>query len=200
MYICFMKTNFLLFVFFGLTVFSYGQKDSLNQRDSLGKKDGTWIEYLDAKWKVLKDSSHAVYAAYNYYDHGENTFRVAFNGVHRLRHKLEYAGNNNPQNGRIKILDGEYKWLDKKGRVVTIDSFKNGEHVFVKYFFGERAGGLLGFKKKFTGKLGGYYDFTKTYKGQPHTYYMETYDKNGIVTHYYTRKGKYGWLAYYYAE
>lgn len=166
-----------------MTISLFGQNNTVNQFDSNGKKHGTWIEYLNAKWKVMKDSSRAVYCAYNYYDHGENTYRISFGDESRIHYKLEHTGNKQEDN-KIKILDGEYKWLDKKGRTVSIDSFKNGEHVWSKYF------------KKLTGKLHVYYDFTKKYNKQPHTYYIEIYDKKGNVKHCYMRKDRSGWCAY----
>lgn len=195
---------FLLIYLISMTISLFGQNNIVNQFDSNGKKHGTWIEYLNAKWKVMKDSSRAVYCAYNYYDHGENTYRISFDDVsriHYMHYKLEHTDNKQEDN-KIKILDGEYKWLDKKGRTVSIDSFKNGEHVWSKYFAWPTVANqgickLLGYRKKLTGKLHVYHDFTKKYNKQPHTYYIEIYDKKGNVKHYtYMRKDRYGWCAY----
>ncbi|MEK6614644.1 MAG: hypothetical protein AABZ32_00805 [Bacteroidota bacterium] len=191
-----MKKLFLISTAVLALTVAHGQT-AINQLDQNGKKDGKWLEYLDAKWKVLKDSSHAIYCAYNYYDHGENTFHVSYGKEYRIHKKLETTNSDNKSIGKLKLLDGEYKWLDKKGRTVSVDYFKNGEHIWVKWYFWERLGGYLGFHKKMTGKLWGYYDFTKTYKNQPNTYYMEVYDKNGNTSYYYTRKvDKIGWAAY----
>ena len=194
-----MKKILPLLLFFCLSVLCYSQTQKLNQLDSLGKKNGVWIEYLNVKWKVLKDSSRAVYWGYNYYDHGDNTFRIAFGGMHRLHHKLEVVSNNN-QKSRIKMLDGEYKWYDRRGRIVSVDSFANGDHVFAKYYAWEMFGSayLFGYNKKRTGKLLEYDDYRKKYKDEPFTYYIERFDKKGNVSHYYTRKAKYGWMAYGY--
>ena len=118
-----------------------------------------------------------------------------FGKEYKLHKKLEVSNSDNRSIGKLKILDGEYKWLDKKGRTVSVDYFKNGEHIWSKMYFWDRLDEYLGFHKKMTGKLGAYYYFTKTYKNQPNTYYMEVYDKNGSTFYYYTRKIDH-WAAY----
>jgi hypothetical protein len=37
------------------------KKYKLNQFDDKGKKDSLWIQYLDGHWKILKDSTNAMY-------------------------------------------------------------------------------------------------------------------------------------------
>ncbi|MEW6469872.1 MAG: hypothetical protein AB1458_13170 [Bacteroidota bacterium] len=189
-----MKNIFFITTIFLALAAAHGQT-GINQFDQNDKKHGKWLEYLDAKWKVLNDSSHAVYCAYNYYEHGQNTFRISFGKEYRLRDKLEITNNDNRAIGKLKLLHGEYKWFDKKGRIVSIDHFENGEHIWSKMYFWERGQGYWGFYKRMTGKLGAYYDFTKMYQNQPNTYYMEVYDKSGNITYYFTRKVNH-WGAY----
>lgn len=193
-----MKTFTSLLLFFYSTIISFGQFEKINQLDSIGKKNGKWIDYLDAKWRVVKDTSKAVYCGYNFYDHGENTLRITPFRPIRFYHKLEVTHDEVQLVNGKKILSGEYKWLDKKGRVVSIDSFKNGEHIWVKDYDWDRFGiYILGWNKKMTGKLHGYVDYRKTYEGQPNSYYIEEYDKKGNIKSYYYMKCSYaGWAGY----
>jgi len=175
----------------------FGQAEAINQLDSKGKRNGKWIEYPDAKWKVVKDSSAAVYYRYAHYDHGVNLYGSSNHS--RLNFKLESSGNSN-QAGKIKMLDGEYKWLDKKGRVVSIDKYNNGEVIWSKNYSWHVGntwlGEMLGYRKNLTGTLHESYDFTKKYKEQPYTFYIEIYDTKGKVKTYYSRSDIYGWCAY----
>ena len=186
-----MKTILMLMICMANMIITlFAQSEKINQLDPNGKKDGKWIEYLDAKWKVVNDSSRASYYAYNYYRHGENLFIISFGDEYKLYDKLETTGGSAQQDNKIKILDGEYKWLDKQGRTVSVGSFKNGEHVWSKYYFWKRD------KEKMAGTLHEYYDFTKKYKDQKNSYYMEVYDENGKMIKGYQRDGDTGRALY----
>jgi hypothetical protein len=177
----------LLILSLYLAVFSYGQKITLNQLDSNGKKDGTWIEYLSKKWKVLKDSNNAKYCRYVFYDHGKYILPRVFSSANK---KLEFTGDTTPKTIPI-LLDGEYKWYDRKGRLLTDGYYAKGEYVWFKSY----TWGI--FNKKMTGqKIHENYDFTKKYNGQQYTFYLELSDKNGMIKYYFIRKDKYGWCAY----
>jgi len=161
--------------------------EKINQLDSIGKKDGKWTEYLNSRWKILPDSNHAVYYRYVYYDHGIKILREMYDNTNK---KLEYIGDTIKKTKPI-LLDGEYKWYDKKGRLLTDVYYKNGDHVWYKGYTWNI------FTKKLTGKqIHENFDFTKTYHGQPYTAYYEQTDKKGVVTIYYLRKGKSGWCLY----
>ena len=188
-----MKTKIMFSMFIigmMMTTILFGQNETINRYDSKGKKDGKWIEYLDSKWKVVKDSSHAFYYAYNYYRHGENRFVISFGDEYKLYDKLETIGGSTQQNNKIKILDGEYKWLDKQGRTVSVGSFKNGEHLWSKYYFWKHN------NEKLAGTLHEYYDFTRKYDAQSDSYYMEVYDEKGKMIKGYQRQGESGFALY----
>lgn len=75
------KLSLILLFLFALT--TIGQAQDLNKYDEKGKKHGKWKVYLDKYWKVLDDSSKAVYYRYTFYDHGENQHQMG-RGDHRM--------------------------------------------------------------------------------------------------------------------
>ena len=159
----------------------FGQTE-LNQYDSTGKKHGQWIEYLNSKFKVLKDSSGASYWAYNYYDHGDNNFRVSFGNEWKNNDSLRHVSTDTSGQPRIKALDGLYKWYDKKRRLVSEDSFSGGVHLWSKAY----DDGMLVLR----------YDYTQMYHNDPMTYLIEAYEEDGVAILYYWRNGIDGWKAY----
>ena len=68
-----------------MTQFAIAQEEKINSLDENGKKDGKWIVWLDARWKVVNDSSHASYYGYNYFHHGENSFTVSFGSDYKIQ-------------------------------------------------------------------------------------------------------------------
>lgn len=152
-------------LFFAMTLISFSQTEILNHLDKDGKKEGKWILYLDSKGEKLKDSTNAVYCRYTYYDQGVNIYPMG--GFITKDGKLESSGNIE-SNKKIKILDGEYKCLDKKGRTMFIHVFKNGEYISYKAFTE-------------SGELQTFFDYTKHCEGQPHSWYLYTYDKTGKI-------------------
>jgi hypothetical protein len=178
-----MKTKFILFLFFCLTGFTYGQQISLNQLDSAGKKDGKWIVYLDDTWKEVKDSSDAKYCRYTYYEHGINLYPM---GTCGRKGWILAVPAGSSRVGKLTLLDGEYEWHDKKGRLSSAHSFTKGEYVFCKEYYS-------------SGKLMQHFDYTMKYKDQPHTWHMTIYDKKENVKLYYFRKGNSGWMGYGYS-
>ena len=184
-----MKTKITLILFFlNLTVFSYSQKGTLNRLDSTGKKDGKWVEYLNSKWFAQSDSNNAFFYRYNYYDHGE---RIYTEINYKSRHKLVCSDSIRQKNQRLTLLNDEYKWYDKKGRLLTDEYYQNGDLAWGKSY----TWGI--FRKKLTGKkIHEYFDYSKKYYGQPYSYYSELYDKDGKSRKYYMLKGKNGWAFY----
>lgn len=150
-------------IFLGLTI-AYGQTEPLNKLDSNGKKDGKWIAYLDKNWKHIDDSTNAVYYRYTFYSHGTNLNPMGPCGGKGW--KLESTNSNNNQTGKIKLLDGEYKWYDDKGKLRFTHILKNGEYVSYKEYFP-------------SGQLSQEFDYTKLWEGQPHSWYIAIYDKKG---------------------
>ncbi len=156
------KITSVLF-FLSIAISSFAQQEALNQVDKEGKKDGKWIVYLDKDWNKLKDSSNAVYYRYNIFDHGANLRPMGPCGG--KGHKLERIGGS-PQEGKIKLLDGEYKWYNAKGQLTFEHILKNGEYVSYKEYYA-------------SGVLSNHFDYTKQYEGQTNSYMGYSYDKKG---------------------
>ena len=93
-----------------LYIASYGQTEPINQFDAEGHKTGVWIEYLDStKWKILADSLNASSARYTFFERDLNLFTEFYYG----RTKLVRCDSLS-QNNHSMMLNGEYKWYDKK--------------------------------------------------------------------------------------
>lgn len=161
-----MKIITSLFLFLGLTFHLFAQTEKLNQFDSDGKKDGKWTVYLDANWNKV-DSSKAAYFRYTWFDHGVNLHPMGTGGG--KKYKMESSPNRSSQTGKVKILDGEYKWYNGKGQLKYVHVFKNGEYILYKEFYS-------------TGELQTFFDYTKICEGQPHSWTAFLYDKKGNLT------------------
>jgi hypothetical protein len=171
-----MKIITSLLFFFSFTLLSFGQTDNLNQLDSSGKKDGKWIIYWDRNWRSISDSAEAIYYRYTFYSHGTNLYPMGPCGG--KGYKLEKTGEGQDQQSKIKLLDGEYKWYDSKGKLSSIHVFNKGEYVSCKEYYS-------------SGELNQYFDYTKKWQGQEHTWYLTIYDKKGGLIHdYYFRPDK----------
>src|SRR6478735_7238402 len=104
-----MKTHLSLSAFLlALTTLISAQSTPVNQPDSLGKKNGKWCVYLDKDWKKTNDSTSALYLRYTYYDHGTNIYPMGPCGGKGYKLQATTTG---------KLLNGEYKWYDAKGRL-----------------------------------------------------------------------------------
>ncbi len=158
----------------------------INQFDSKRKKDGMWIEYLDANWKIVKDSAQATLTRYTYFYHGHNLFKESWMGE-----KLKSIGDSNSQNRKLVALNGEYIWHDSKGRLLFDAYYLNGQRIWEKNYSWRRKDDSLVGKKVFE-----YFDYRKKYKNQIFTSYYEMYDHNGNVIVFYFRNDDQGW-AYY---
>ena len=154
---------FLLYALFFSAFALHAQQEPLNQRDASGKPDGKWIVYLDAKWNKT-DSSKAVYYRYTWFDHGVNIHPMGPGSA-----RMETTADSSKQDRKIKLLDGEYKWYDAKGRLKYMHVFKNGEYVAYKEYYS--SGGVQTF-----------IDYTKHCENQPHSWTLYLYDKKGNLT------------------
>ena len=177
-----MKLFFVILIgFFSAKIFA--QTESLNQLDDKGKKDGRWIVYLNTNWKEVNDSSQATFYKYTYYDHGFNIYVLGPCG--KKKWKLEQKSGNQPeQSNKIKLLDGDYKWIDGKGRVQSVHKFKNGAPVFTEFFHS-------------SGKPDDFVDYTKKWEGMKHTYMVCQYTKKGGPKYFYMRKAKGYWAGFW---
>jgi len=163
---------FLSFFCLGFSILSYSQ-EKINQLDKDGKNDGRWLVRLDDHWLIPKDTDKAVYCRYNFFDHGLNLNPMGAGGGKGW--KCISTVNSTQYIGKMKLLDGEYKWYDKKGRLIFIHVLKNGEYVSYKEFYK-------------SGELHEYFDYTK-HQGQPHSYYIYLYDKKGKVKYEFNAYG-----------
>lgn len=178
-----MKTKFLLtFIFIGFSITLFAQGEKLNQNDSNGKKDGKWIVYLDANWKETKGKEGAVYYRYTYYDHGVNIFPMGPCG--KKNWKLTTPSADSTKSSEPKMLNGEYKWYDDKGKLVSTHVLKDGEYVSCKEYHSN-------------GNVSQFFDYTRQYKAEPHTYCVILYDKDGKQSKFFVmRNGPKGWILY----
>jgi hypothetical protein len=157
-----MKTaSLLLLLYYSLS--SCAQTEKINQLDSAGKKNGRWILYLDAYGEKVADSAMATYYRYTYYDHGVHIYPMG--GLTDKKGKIIASKNNN-----TKRLDGEYKCLDKNGKIKYIHVFENGEYISYKEF-------------DKSGRLRTFFDYTKHCDNQPHSWYMYLYNDKGDTTY-----------------
>lgn len=154
-----MRTIILFFLLIA-SVICFGQSGKLNQLDGNGKRDGKWILYLDKDWRKVDDSTKARYMRFTYYEHGTNIYPMGPCGG--KNYKLESAV-------KSKLLDGEHKWYDGKGRLSSVHVFKNGDYVSCKEYYK-------------TGELSQHFDYTKKCEGQPHGWTVYIYDKKGNIT------------------
>jgi hypothetical protein len=155
------KIIYILTLLIGMITISNAQ--DLNKYDEKGKKHGKWKVYLDKYWKVLDDSSKAVYYRYTFYDHGENQHQMG-RGDHRMVASIDTS----TQKG-IKILDGEYHWYDSRGNLRYIHILKNGVYMYYKEYYS-------------SGELVKLFDYTRGAKGFPWSWYMMVFDKQGKIT------------------
>lgn len=174
----------LLMVSLPLAGFCFGKdtggKDTINQYDSAGKKNGYWVLYLTRYLNNKKDNNHAGYYRYTYYDHGLHL--DAIGGVSK-KWKLTHTGGNNKYIGTKKELDGTYTWKDNKGTTRAVIIYRNGLCCMFRWFYpsGEE-----------------YYtwNYTRLFRGQPHTYSYYYYDKHRNIKYYYFHKtGKHWFLS-----
>lgn len=164
----------ILLALFTITICNLSIGQELNKYDDKGKKHGKWIRYLDKYWKVVDDSSKAVFYRYTFYDHGLNVHPMGRGGSEGF--KMASTTDTSKQKG-IKILDGEYHWYDTKGRLIYIHILKNGVYIFYKEYYK-------------TGELQTLFDYTRHAKNQPWSWYTIVFDKTGKVTYEgYTKKG-----------
>ena len=162
-----------------IPVLSNAQKDTLNQLDSAGKKNGTWIIYYDNVLKQVKDSSKASYYRYTLYAHGFDVCTIYPGG--RKNWTLVHTGIEPEHKGKIKQLEGEYIWEDKKGIRRVVTNYKNGYCTIIKVY---RSSGALYYvwdfllERDYQPRSSCYYDFNK--KGElARVYYQEKNEKLG---------------------
>lgn len=163
-------------IFIILSVFCFPHLDvisqtvSMNQLDSIGRKDGKWTVYYNSKGKEVSDSAQAIYYRYTWYEHGKNIQEFDWAG----KGDNVIASDSSRQNDAAKVLHGEYKITDKKGNIKSIHVFDEGEYVSYRSFYS-------------SGALQEYCNFTNLFFEERHSYCKRVYSKTGRVKFYYMR-------------
>lgn len=172
-----MKTRIFTFYFIiGIILSSAGQTTSINQYNSDHKKQGKWIVYWDDNWKEVNDSSKASFYRYTFFDNGENIYPMGPCG--KKGWKLETT---NKSESKPALVDGEYKWKDKNGKLSSTHVFLKGEYQECKEYFSD-------------GKLSQHFAYTKKFRDQPNTYCIYHYNKKGELKFYIMHKSRGAWL------
>jgi antitoxin component YwqK of YwqJK toxin-antitoxin module len=177
-----MKQVLSLLFLLGLVESAYSQTEPLNQLDSVGKKHGYWVEYLDYYWNLAKDSNQAVYYWYLYFDHGQNTATFGKRGKQGWR--FEPASDTVGQKEKPILLDGKYTSWDDKGKLRIEQEWNKGEPVYYKSY-------------SKTGELWMHMNYKEKWNNTPHTYAIYHYKKNGDVKLYYVSESNGKWASYY---
>jgi hypothetical protein len=158
-----MKTN-LLFTLVLCSLFSsVSSQEKINQVDSAGKKFGRWIVYLDKNWERTEDTAKALYFRYTHYEDGTNIYPMGPCGLKGYR--LEEVSQE-IKTKRPKLLDGEYKWYDAKGRLSSVHILKKGEYVSCTEYYK-------------TGEIEQHFDYTKKCYDHEHGWVVYNYNKKG---------------------
>lgn len=162
-----MKTNIILTLLIMLiTGYSFGQSDTLNQRDEDGKKTGWWITYLDDNLKVLKDSAGATHCMYNYYL--KNIFLHRFGeGYGSKKYPIIFPNNDTLKLDDYTLLNGVYKTKHKNGQVRSVVTASNGVLMHFKMYY---PNGQLRFEIDYTVEC-----------GAAKQYCIKEYKKDGIL-------------------
>jgi hypothetical protein len=164
-----------LLSFFFLMIALAGVSQTIDQVDEHGKKHGTWKVYLDKNWKPVKDSTKSSFIKYTHFEHGYDIYGSA-----------NYKGLSLSQPAKGKLLDGEYKWIDKKGAIRFIEVYEKGYPVSLCEY--EKNG----VKRSFA-------DYRTPWRSEPNTYRLSMFHDNK-VQYYFMRNGEKGWNFYPGAE
>jgi hypothetical protein len=155
--------HYYISLFLCCIIFSNAQ---INKLDAKGKKHGKWKCYLDKYWNVLEDSTNATYYNYTFYEAGVSSHAMGLGGKNKLW-KMRTTVDTSAQKG-IKILNGDYRWHDYKGRLMYWHIFQDGVYVSYKEYYE-------------TGELYKFFDYTKHAEGKPWSWYLIEYNKDGSI-------------------
>jgi hypothetical protein len=140
--------------------------DTLNKYDENSKKTGYWVEFLKKDLRITNNKKKVVFFRYVLYQYGK---RVSFKLFLKpsIGKKYLKVNGNEPEIGKIILLNGTYSIYLKKGDVLlTKFVFKKGN-----------LSKLTGFDE-LTGQRHGYIDFENRYKQIYLSYLSVIYDNN----------------------
>ena len=148
-------------------------QEKINQLDENGRRHGKWKIYLHKEtWKTTDDSTKTEYYRFTYYDHGLNLYPMGPCG--KKSYKLIIPEGEASEKQGTKLLDGEYTWLNNKGKLNSIQVFDKGEYVAAKEYKGE--------------SLEQYFDYTRKAESHQHGWTLTQYKKDGGVKNTYIYK------------
>lgn len=150
-------------------------------RENGKEKQGPALVYLDAAWFKVKDSTKAAYCRYTYFEKGQDIYPM---GPRDRKWTLKHSGDETRMPCGAKLLNGEYVWVDKKGRTRSIDHFDAGHYVKYQWFYK-------------SGQINQVFNYREHWRDEAHTYQVKLYSKTGREKIYYMRKGPNGWLLYH---
>lgn len=150
----------VLFILFSFICIS---QEKINQFDFNKRRTGKWLIYLDKDWKRTNDSANASYCRYTWYNDGMNIYPMGPCG--QAGYKLEIPSGSSTS----KLLDGEYKWLDAKGKLSSVHVFKKGVYVSCREYY---PGGE---------NVQQFFDYNEKCEGSKHGWKLTVYKKNGDI-------------------
>lgn len=103
-------------------------KDSVNQFDNNGKKDGVWIEYISEYFCPAKKKGKATYFRYVTYQHGEQFYTsiLKYNFISKKQNRIVTPFQIDSINKPV-ILNGTFYFYDAKKQTIFMTCiFKNG--------------------------------------------------------------------------
>ena len=122
-------------------------------------KNGYVIEYLDEYFNIILNRKYARFYRYIYFD---NDLRIGTKFSFKRKQSLEIVGNR-PTNDSAILLDGIYRVREKKGRLISEESYNDGKLVYAKSF-------------DKSGKPNEFIDYCAKYENQEGSYTITTYE------------------------
>lgn len=170
-----------------IALISQAQRDSLNQLNSKGKKNGYWIAYVD-QYCNPTDSANAYFYGYELYDNGKYVWKFHPQEKSNKEGTMTYQGTL-PEKGKPTLIDGTFKSYYTYGLLSEHLVFKAGHPFFWdSYLRYEKDPENIVLRQVF------YFD--RLYKNIPGTYYYEEHDNGKLSRTYWYYKGKNGWKCY----
>lgn len=162
--------SFIIFYFCFASCFSQSAFP-INKKDERGKKDGFWLVYLTDRLIPTKDSTAASYFGYGFYYHGsEMGFMYSCKKERRTASKIvrdEPGG----KRGAPVLLNGNFKFYDKNGRLSISHSYLNGLPKLMEGFT-FRAGKLTLYER---------ITFSETQDDEPGSYSYKRFDSDSTL-------------------
>ncbi len=166
--------------------FVSSQKDSLNKFDPYGEKTSYWVAYFDNNM-IQTDSLRAYFIGLEIYDAGQKLW--LFPKIKRKRKLyLEYAGKM-PRKGYPVLVDGTFKWYNKKHILMLEETFKKGLPFIHKVYERTNYSDTVTYLAEMA-------DFTKQFDNLPGSHYSILYSQDGRKTSeawYRKIRGKWKW-------